>query len=142
SHNPRVQENGVRLAERWLRDSPAVQERVLRLAKQGDAQVRFQAALSLGEWQDERALDGLVAGRLAGVEDRWTRAAVASSAAGREAKLIDAFLRACAAGHQDGPGYLAAAQELVVVVGSRRRAEEVASALDAFSRLPGPQSLR
>src|SRR5690349_19771840 len=61
--HPRVREHGLVLAERWLATDTTVQQRVLALATDDDQQVRFQVALSLGAWDDDRVLRPL--GRIA-----------------------------------------------------------------------------
>src|SRR5207248_2625521 len=44
-----LREHGLRLAEPRLKDAPDLAEEVVRLSGDGDARVRFQAALALGE---------------------------------------------------------------------------------------------
>jgi HEAT repeat protein len=46
---PRVRENAVQFAERWLAKNKALRERIITLAADADARLRFQVALSLGE---------------------------------------------------------------------------------------------
>ena len=55
---PGVREHGVLLAEPRLNDTPALRERVLVLADDGDVRVRFQVAFTLGEVQDDRGRSG------------------------------------------------------------------------------------
>lgn len=59
------------------------------LAQEPDAAVRFIAALALGEIPEGAPALGIIAARDA--EDRWTRAAVLSSIAGREVEFLGAF---------------------------------------------------
>ena len=59
------------------------------LAQEPDAEVRFVAALALGEIPEGAPALGVIAARDA--EDRWTRAAVLSSIAGREAEFLRSF---------------------------------------------------
>ena len=47
------------------------------LADAADTRLRFQVALSLGEWDDDRILAPLAKIAQATAEDRWTRLAVA-----------------------------------------------------------------
>jgi hypothetical protein len=53
----------VRLSERALSDGKngELQDAVLALTRDGDRGVRYQLALSLGEWVDDRAAKALVA---------------------------------------------------------------------------------
>jgi putative membrane-bound dehydrogenase-like protein len=60
---------------------------LLRGAESKDARVRFRAALGLGDSRDAKALPALAKIAALGAEDRWTRAAVISGAAGRERDL-------------------------------------------------------
>lgn len=61
------------------------------LAQEPDAEVRFIAALALGEIPEGAPALGVIAAR--DVEDRWTRAAVLSSVGGREAEFLRSFMR-------------------------------------------------
>ena len=69
-------------ARDWMPD-PSV------LAQEPDAAVRFWAALALGEIPEGAPALGVIAAKDAG--DRWTRAAVLSSIAGREAEFLGSF---------------------------------------------------
>src|SRR5207248_432928 len=77
-NQPRILEHAVRLAEPWLARSERVRADVFRLAGSDDARLRFQVALSLGEWDDDRILGPLAEIALRGADDRWTRLAVVS----------------------------------------------------------------
>lgn len=78
------------MAERRLAAEPSVAEAVLELTDDPDVAVRYQVALSLGEWDDARVPAAL--GRLAGwaPDDPWMRAAVVSSAGRRSAEILAA----------------------------------------------------
>lgn len=126
--HPRVRENALRLAERFMSWSGAVRERVAARAEDPDARVRFQAALALGFWDGEEALGPLVKIALADSEDPWTRRAVASSVAGRAGALLERLLGRAA------PEVLL--RETAALVGARRDAAEAARVLRASSRAP------
>src|SRR5262249_28093143 len=85
---PRVREHGVRVAETHLAEPPTVRKEILALAADADAELRFQVALTLGEWDDDRTLEPLVAIGLRGADDPWTRLAVASSVPKRAGALL------------------------------------------------------
>jgi putative membrane-bound dehydrogenase-like protein len=95
-----VRRMGLRLAESRLRlwdqrNHPAVRELkefVLKLVNDPDPSVRFQAAFSLGEWNDPAAVQGLVG--LAQTDDRWLRAAVLSSATRHSAAIFNSLVTA------------------------------------------------
>ncbi len=123
--HPRVRENACRLAERWLPTQWYVQERVVALADDPDPRVRFQAALSLGEWDNEAILAPLAKIANANPQDRWTRLAVASAVPRRAGQLLEKI--------QDA----AMVRELATLVGSRRDTAEVGAVLERILEAPG-----
>jgi putative heme-binding domain-containing protein len=76
-----VRENAVVLGEPRLDQSPALLEKVLALADDPDARVRFQVAFSLGETKDPRAVEALTHLAREYGHDYWMRTAVLSSVA-------------------------------------------------------------
>jgi putative membrane-bound dehydrogenase-like protein len=141
--HPPVREQAVLLSEPWLAKSPAVQKQVVRLAADRDAQVRFQVALTLGEWDSDQILEPLARIALAGAEDRWTRAAVASSVPRRAgALLVTLFKSDPGLTAQVTPGRLALLQELAALVGARREPGEVADVLAALLARSGKEAVR
>lgn len=115
--HPRLRENGALLAEGWVKTSPALQDEILARANDPDSRVRFQAALTLGDLDDDRILPALAKVAEKGASDRWTRLAIQSAVPGRAGKL---------AGLVSDPGLL---RELSTLVGSRRDPDEVAEVL-------------
>ncbi|HVR74647.1 MAG TPA: PVC-type heme-binding CxxCH protein [Planctomycetota bacterium] len=103
--SPGVREEGLELAESRLMSAPALRRQALRLADDPDPRVRFQAALTLGEVDEPEALDALARIAMRDADDRWARAAVLSSAGGRDDALLRAIL-ASPAGVSSGPGLL------------------------------------
>ena len=77
--HPAIRRHAIRLSERSL-GTPHLGAAVLQLIHDPDATVRYQLALSLGEWNDPRAGEAL--GQLAqsNLDDTWMRAAILSSA--------------------------------------------------------------
>jgi putative membrane-bound dehydrogenase-like protein len=141
--HPRIREHAVQLAEKWLAGNRSLQEQTVALASDPDARLRFQVALSLGAWDDDRVVPPLAQIALAGVDDRWTRMAVASSVPQRAGALIVTLCRL----HpgltgQVTPGRLTLLQELAALVGGRRDPAEVADVLAALTALPGPEKVR
>ncbi len=139
--HPQVRTQGLRLSERRLAQSPPLQDRVRALAADPDAQVRFQTALTLGAWDDERTLPSLARIALAAPEDHWTRVAVATAVPHRAGALIATLLQQGLA-KQTQPGRFALLQELAALVGSRRDPAEVAGVLDALLALTGGEAVR
>ncbi|WP_165245310.1 PVC-type heme-binding CxxCH protein [Paludisphaera soli] len=86
---PRVRERAAKLAEGRVKADRALISNVLPLADDADPMVRFQAALTLGDVNDDpRALDALAALARRDAGDRWTRAAVLTSIAGHAPDLL------------------------------------------------------
>src|SRR5439155_4971496 len=120
--SPGVREHAVRLAEPWLNTSPTLLDKVLALANDRDARVRFQVAFTLGETKDPRAAATLadLARRHAG--DVWMRTAVLSSIADSADRILIALLKdPIFAG---GAGAAMVGQS-ATVVGARNRPAEV-----------------
>jgi putative membrane-bound dehydrogenase-like protein len=135
---PRVREHAIRLAERLLASSADIRDRVISLATDADPGVRFQAALSLGEWDDPRILEPLARIGLADAADPWARRAVASSVPRRAGALIATLFRL-------QPGLTARVErhrtallrELASLVGARGDAGEVADLFDTLHAVAG-----
>jgi putative heme-binding domain-containing protein len=89
--NAAVRENAARLAEPYLRSSPVLLDRVLRLASDSDGRVRFRAALALGESGDPRRIGALASIARRDGADRWMRAAILSSIGDRPGEFLRAF---------------------------------------------------
>jgi putative membrane-bound dehydrogenase-like protein len=84
--HPGVRVQAVRLSEPFLRGADATVRSqlgpaLLRLVADPEWPVRYQLALSLGEWDDARAGQALGHLAAAGLDDPWLRAAVLTSAA-------------------------------------------------------------
>lgn len=130
--HPGVREQAVRLAESRLAESAELQKELLGLARDPDARVRFQVALSLGEWDSERTLPALAEIARAGLGDRWTRAAVASAVPRRGGALLVLLLD----GAEKTPSQVDLLRELAALVGARRDPAELADVLDGVAKLP------
>jgi putative membrane-bound dehydrogenase-like protein len=101
--HPAVRRHAVRLSEQFASGdgsrgrsaSPShLTAALLQLLNDSDITVRFQLALSLGEWNDPRAGEAL--GRMVerGIEDKWLRAAVVSSAVRFPSEILKSVLAA------------------------------------------------
>jgi putative membrane-bound dehydrogenase-like protein len=71
-----------------LGHSPRITETILHLADDADARVRFQVALTLGNWDDRRAGEALTRLARRDARDPWMRAAILSSAVPHVATLL------------------------------------------------------
>lgn len=141
--NPRVREQALILCERLLPESAAIQKNALALATDGDARVRYQTALSLGEWDDDRIVPALAKIAAANADDRWTRVAVASAVPRRIGALLAVLLKPeTALTNNVTSGKLALVQELAALVGARQEPNEVADLLAALRTLPHKENMR
>ena len=86
--DPAVRRHSVRLSESRLSDNAALAGAALALVKDTDPTVRFQLALTLGNWRDPRAGEALGQILSGGTNDSWIRAAVLSSAATQPAEIF------------------------------------------------------
>jgi putative membrane-bound dehydrogenase-like protein len=131
-----LREHGVRLAESPLDREPALFKRVLALADDANAHVRYQVAYSLGEVHGPAAADAV--DTLAHIarrdgEDRWIRTAVLSSVAHTSHQLLIRLL--------DDPAFVSSgsgsemAAQLASISGVRNQADEIARLLDAVAAL-------
>ncbi|MBY0526019.1 MAG: c-type cytochrome [Gemmataceae bacterium] len=134
--HPRVREHGARLSEPYLAKTIALQTRLIELADDPDAQLRFQVALSLGAWDDDRILKPLARIARTNVDDPWSRMAVASAVPTRAGALLIELFRSDLT-KQTTPDRLQLVQELAALVGGRQDASEVADFLDALLALTG-----
>ncbi len=133
---PGVRENGLVLAE-TLPGSARLEEGELALAGDVSPPVRFQAALTLGQFDDAKSRTALQRVFLTDNAHRWARLAVLSSVG----KAEDQFLRAILADESFrasvSEAKLEAARELADLTGVRAGAAgHLASALSALTELP------
>jgi putative membrane-bound dehydrogenase-like protein len=89
-----VRANAIRLTEKFTSaaDRNVWAGPFFRMADDPSLSVRYQLALTLGEWDDPRS--GEVLGKLASadVDDEWMRAAILSSAAHQSAEILNTVL--------------------------------------------------
>ncbi len=132
-----VRENALRLSEPLLSDSDKLRQRVLALADDPDARVRFQAAFSIGEAATPEAAAALARLARRDGENTWMRTAVLSSASHAAPRLFTELLSDLKfAGSPTGEAFLG---PLALAVGARNKPEEVQGVLDAVAAL-GQQS--
>lgn len=112
--HPAVREHAIQLAETRLARSPALAAPLLKLASDPDTRVRFQCALALGEWNDDRIVPALIAIVTRRLDDKWTRAAVLTAIGQREQKFMDALLAENIA--MESPAFPAMMEELGRIV--------------------------
>ena len=93
-----LRRNAVRLAETRLSADPALAAAVLQRVGDPDLAVRYQVALSLGEWDDDRVPPALARLAASAPADPWLRAAILSSSARRPGTVLAAMSAALPAG--------------------------------------------
>jgi putative membrane-bound dehydrogenase-like protein len=127
--HPSVREAAVLLAERQLAENAELRARVIELAGDGDARLRFQVALSLGAAPKEDILGALAQVALAGADDVWTRRGVLTSVPDRPHELLGLLLDRLNRSSHAAPGADEMLAETARLVGARRQSEEVAGVL-------------
>ncbi len=120
-----VRENGIQVAESRLAKSPKLFSRVLQLADDTDARVRFQCALSLGEVSDDKIIPALAKIAERDMADKWVRAAVLTAVPHRADKLLHVLL----AHNTDKEGRSSMLVELCKIVGVSEPREDLISLL-------------
>ncbi|MES2709455.1 MAG: neutral/alkaline non-lysosomal ceramidase N-terminal domain-containing protein [Verrucomicrobiota bacterium] len=90
--HPGVRANALRMSEPFFRTTPALAVKAAALTEDPDAGVRYQLALSLGEWNDPRAGGALGKLALRDMDDAWMRTAILSSSVPQAAEVLDAVL--------------------------------------------------
>jgi len=126
-----VRRQAIRLSEPQLAASPAIQQAVSKLTD--DPGVRYQLALSLGEWNDPRAGRALGKLALAGMGNSWIRAAVLSSAVPQTAEILKGVMAAAPA----TPGRGEMVDQLIATAVGEDNPETLAKALAAVAPPPG-----
>lgn len=123
-----VRSQAVRVAEPRLAENAEIGRAVVALANDSDINVRFQTALSLGEWPGEEAGEALGAIAVRDGADGWIRAAVLSSAA-PHAETILAQLVAAAGARGPASNFV---EPLIATITGAGDREATAAALEAI----------
>lgn len=149
--HPAVRVHALRLAERFPGNLP----QVLAMLDSREPEVRFQLALSLGEfvglpgtlWVYGRGSDntaslrqvtqGLARLVMSGADDHWLRAAVLSSEPGSSVALAEELAQGSSFFEEISDGRREFLQELSAVVGARNEQKEIIQLLRLLSG-PGP----
>ena len=136
--HPGVRQHAVRLAERFLADSDSLRNKLLTMAADDDALVRYQLAFSLGEMPGPRKEAALadLARRDGG--DRWQRLAILSSLAEGSGAV---FARLAADGEfRSGPHARPFLESLATMIGAQNRPSELSAALKGIEGIPPEES--
>lgn len=137
--SPDVREHGIRLAEPRAGASKPIRDQLISLTKDESVRVRFQLACTLGSIDDLRVGEALAQLARRDGSDGWCRTAILSSLGdsnaanantpSRAQRLFDTLSRSSA---DAIPTELLA--QLVVLIGTRNRPDEVRSAIDFIMR--------
>ena len=84
-----IRENAVRLAEPRLTSNPDLVDKLVKMADDPDAKVRFQLLCTLGYTDSPPAKAAAEKLLLNGVEDRWMQVAALSAASARASEYFD-----------------------------------------------------
>ena len=131
--HPRVREQAVRLAEGFARANAGIRKKLLSLTKDGDARLRFQVALSLGEINGDKqtagVADSLATVTFSNLADPWTRLAALSSIADEPADLLNSIsVRMAINNRWNARGMDDLVKETAELIGARQRPEEISKA--------------
>ena len=124
-----VREHGLQLAEPRLAHSSPLASHSLALANDPDARVRFQCALSLGELKEDRTVPALTKIVMAGLDDKWTRAAALTAITHRERQFLKDVLTTVNSMPTAPPGLPPLMAELGHILAAAEPKEELATAL-------------
>ncbi|MDE2758453.1 MAG: c-type cytochrome [Acidobacteriota bacterium] len=128
--HPEVRVHAVRLSEPF----PELDGRLLRMVEDPSLRVRFQLALSLGEFSGPgviRALAGLARDHSG---DLWFRMAVLSSEAGSSGAMLESLLTSGDWLARDDSETIPFFTQLASVIGARNRSSEIEALLARVSR--------
>jgi putative membrane-bound dehydrogenase-like protein len=130
---PELRCQALRIGERRLASSPKLASACLALKDDPELRVRYQLALSLGEWADPRAADALISIALSAPDDVWMRAALLSSANRQALPILHGVIASAA----DTPGFAELIGGLVSTAAATVRAEELRNVLETVAPVDG-----
>lgn len=114
-----IRENAVQLAERRMTESPALQDRIIRMRNDPDPRVRFQVLLTLGFVDSPSAASAREELLFESVDDRWVQIAALSSPDADERELLSRLIRDYEA------NYASFIRELSAMVAANRPADDL-----------------
>ncbi|MFN0123705.1 MAG: PVC-type heme-binding CxxCH protein [Blastocatellia bacterium] len=130
-----LREHALRLAEKFLAKSKPVQDAALALSRDADVRVRFQAAFTLGQNRDARALAALAALAVEHGGDPWFRMAILSSVNDAAAAFFQ-LLRTKHPQFENEELF----RHLGQLIGGKQDSGEMAKFLSALAALKQPES--
>lgn len=139
--HPGVRAQAVRVAETRMAQNAEVGRAVVALADDADITVRYQTALSLGEWSSKEAGEALGAIAVRDGGDGWMRAAVLSSAT-PHAEAILAQLVAAAGPDGPAPNLVEPLIATIAGAGDHQATTAALAAIVAGAKPDAPQRWR
>ncbi len=118
--NPYLREHALRLAENFQE----LQPQLLGMTDDPSARVRFQLALTLGQFSGRTTIRALASLLSRDRQDSWLPAAVLSSKTGSSVELLEALLR-----EEGPPPQEKFLKEIATIIGARHDLSEVSSLL-------------
>jgi putative membrane-bound dehydrogenase-like protein len=133
----RIRQNALRLSKGFLAESKPLAGAALAMTRDPDPHVQFQAALTIGDLKDSRALDALAQLAHERSSDVWFRLAILSSVADSASPFFHGLLA------QGGKGESWVDPQLVVelsaLIGSRADKSELSQWFSAVPKLSHPE---
>jgi putative membrane-bound dehydrogenase-like protein len=129
--DPHVREQGLKLADARLKESPAILASALALENDPDYRVRMQLAFTLGESDSPRAASALARMLRQSADDRWMRTALLSSIPGSAHHIFAAL-----AGDDQFTATPAGGRlldQLALIVGARHHDDELRTVLSVLT---------
>jgi putative membrane-bound dehydrogenase-like protein len=140
---PSVRVHALRACERWIDSHPGLIEQTLKLVRDPQAEVRLQAALTLGDVEDHRAVAALAALAAAPDADPWLQDAVLTGVAGRGDRLFAALLRRDQRDSSEGlPAAQSLLESLMSTIAAGRDASELSRTLVQIAAAPNAELQR
>jgi len=128
---PGVRENAIVLAEPKLASSPALSTKLIGMAKDPDAFVRFQLLCTLGSLNSPAARAARDELLNHDIEDKWFQIAALSASSGEASRLYE---KAIAGGTVETPGRVDFVRQAASVVGARQKPAEILSVIQKVER--------
>ena len=139
--HPRIRENALLLSEPFLPNAEKIAEHIYSLANDGDARVRFQAALTLGQLKSAASRQALESILLRDLEYKWTRIAVLSSLSIGAAEILSQ-LKLTPTSEIKSSAKVELVNELADLAAAREGMDGLSTVLKSISRSEWTQSFQ
>ncbi|MCB9769304.1 MAG: c-type cytochrome [Candidatus Omnitrophica bacterium] len=134
---PGVRENSVKLAGRHLQEgSDNLKRSVLAHSEDPDLRVRFQTALTLGEFDSPGKFDALSQIAEKGIDDSWTRTAVLCSVGDNAGELLAEALEWR---DRTGEGYRDFLKSICIILANQESLESIRDRVSVLTETAAPE---